>query len=239
MPYQDLAPDAGPEDIQQKGADAPSEDLPVEGQYWLDEYETITYLTYDEFVADIVSVAKPITENTMPTLVRVVNGEPFYTMKNRFFIAYASINGNVIRTLYDYNAEIVENSDRTKIFQPPGSVKCGEYKGLPIFEANPDVSNEPPEESSSVTSNASGTTTKTTQNTKTGETTTTTKTTSETEDQEPDAGPATPNTETTTPSTVTEPPPTASSGTVYNYEVLKPGFDRYDFKSGKKVFTTP
>ena len=166
MPYQDLAPDAGPEDIQQKGADAPSENLPAEGQYWLDEYETITYLTYDEFVADIVSVAKPITENTMPTLVRVVNGEPFYTMKNRFFIAYASINGNVIRTLYEYNAEIVENSDRSKIFQPPGSVKCGEYKGLPIFEANPDVSNEPPGESSSVTMNEAGTTTKTTQNTK-------------------------------------------------------------------------
>lgn len=235
MPYQDLAYDAGPEDVQQKGADAQSEDFPVEGTFWHDENGTITYLTYEEFVGDVGSVAKPLTNDSMPTLVRVINGEPFTTMKNRFFIAFASTNGNVIRTLYDFNKERLELGG--EIFQPPGAVKCGEFAGIPIFEADPNLSQERPTDVVMTTTSQNGTTTTTTQNSTTGETTSTT----DDVNSQPNSTPATPSIsdESTAPSTVTDPPPTGSTGTAYDYEVMKPGFNRYDFNSGKKVDTIP
>lgn len=234
MPYQDLAYDAvQDEDVQQKGASAPAENFTNEGQYWRDENNIITYLTYDEFIADTDSIAVPLTPDTVPPIVRVVNGEPYFKMKNRFFIAFGSTNGNTIRTLYEFNSDRYYNEGGQLPIQPPGSVKCGEYKGIPIFEADPTSSNERPDEVVAVTANESGT-----------ETTTTTSEAGGTESSTGNATetPAAPNTSTENAGTPVSPDtvsndtgPEAATGNSYTYTIMRAGFDRYDFRTGKKV----
>jgi len=234
MPYQDLAYDAvQDEDVQQKGASAPAENFTNEGQYWRDENNIITYLTYDEFIADTDSVAIPLTPDTVPPIIRVVNGEPYFKMKNRFFVAFGSTNGNTIRTLYEFNADRYFNEGGQLPIQPLNSVKCGEYKSIPIFEADPTSSNERPDKVVAMTTSENGTETTTTTS-EAGGTESSTGAATET----PDA----PNTTTedtgtsVSPETVsTDPPPGAATGNSYTYGIMRAGYDRYDFNTGKKV----
>ena len=234
MPYQDLAYDAVQDEVvQQKGASAPAENFTNEGQYWRDENNIITYLTYDEFIADADSVAIPLTPDTVPPIIRVVNGEPYFKMKNRFFVAFGSTNGNTIRTLYEFNADRYYNEGGQLPIQPLNSVKCGEYKSIPIFEADPTSSNERPSEVVAMTTSENGTETTTTTS-DTGVTESSTSNATETPDASntstEDAGGS------VSPETVsTDPLPVEATGSSYTYEIMRAGYDRYDFNTGKKV----
>ena len=158
-------------------------------------------------------------------------------------------------TMEDFNTE--SNLD----FVGPGRIKINTYQGYPIYIRDPAIDDSRPV---SQTGSTTGATTSTTVRTTTTATPGAAGIVTESETIPAEVGPsvvggrgngaaevaarrAAAAATTTAPTTVTQTPSTStranqsaatpSSSNVYIYEPLTPGFDRYDFNTGKKVYT--
>lgn len=222
-------------------------DITEKGQPWRDENGILTYATFADFEKDKNNIGRPPPDGR---LVRVVDGYPNYANKNFFWIATSPSQpegDTLIQSLASFNKQRIEAGGQA--FVPPGARQIDEFQGIPIFRSDPNSSDVKPESNTgTTTSRTTGTTTSTTTSyNSANNTTTTTSTVEQNQTTTPAAATATQSAANRTTSQRTAPTPvtgqraqptaTSSSGNAYVYEPIKPGFDRYDFNSGKKVFT--
>jgi len=247
MPFQDLDPKLDDNDIEddsvgasQGGADQSAE-IVEDGKPWRDENGILTYETFGEFEADKDNIGKPAPTGQ---LVRVVDGAPNYADSNFFWVVFSPSEAEgetTFKSLAATNKQRIEAGG--KPFVPPGAVQIDELQGVPIFQADPKSSNEKPGTNTGKTVSKSTGVTTTTTTSKSNSTTTKTESTTDTENTstktDKDVISKTKTDSKVSPKTVsrTDPVATKSTGNAYVYEPIRPGFDRYDFNLGKKVFT--
>lgn len=227
-----------------------TDDLSEQGKPWRDENGILTYELFGDFEKDRNNVGRPPPGGQ---LVRIVDGAPIYANKNFFWVVFTPaepLGETTFKSLAAYNRQRIEAGSEP--FVPPGAVQVDELQGVPIFQADPSSSNtKPGTNTGSTTSRTNGvTTTTTTSQTNTNTTTTESSVYDDAILRQARTAPARTNTtgggatsNRVSPTTVTGaqaqagPAATRSTGNAYVYEPIRPGFDRYDFNLGKKVFT--